>query len=210
MLRLLWCQLVALMDALISRVNLPNFKYAKLDPYWLQYAIPSDISIIFVSMEIAVTPVFMMHLWSSKGWDVLQGLLSMRSISQLLKGISETNYEACDLDAQLVLLSATVPVNMVEDLNVAFGTAFAYIVRGCTMRPRLFYGIKIVEGDESMFASLKQLLVSLRQQLLHNNAYCPTRNMTTDMATQIAGDLSWTGAMSYHGGMEQTAKGKAL
>ncbi|CDH56882.1 predicted protein [Lichtheimia corymbifera JMRC:FSU:9682] len=75
------------------------------------------------------------------------------------------------------------------------------------MQPRLFYGIKFVKGQESMFASLKH---SLCPQLLHNHAYCPTRNMTTGMATQIAGDLSWTGAMSYHGGMEQTAKEKAL
>ncbi|KAJ8651696.1 hypothetical protein O0I10_012729 [Lichtheimia ornata] len=81
------------------------------------------------------------------------------------------------------------------------------------MRPRLLYDIKFVEEEYLTLTTLELLLESISKELRCNNGraivYCPTQEMTEDMATKSPRDLTWTQAMHYHGGIEDDDKKEA-
>jgi superfamily II DNA helicase RecQ len=103
----------------------------------------------------------------------------------------------------LVLLSATVPPRMEQQLRVHFGSQFLTI-RKSTVRPELQYQVRVAPQQGVMDKIILQTLWRHDELLTSGRAivFCLYRQETEDLCSLISEKYGDTMAGYYHGGVQ--------
>lgn len=206
--------LVALMDDHIHRLNkrgIPGFKCFQWDDQWYKLGIPQDVSILFVSVETAATTTFLNAL------KLIEDRLARIVIDEAYLAITWSDFRSDmhrlvylrELNIPLIVLSASIQPRMEKELSIALGTTFTTTIRQTTVRPRLYYGVQWLQKTSDEMPSLINMLRTREDQLTDDDRviiYCTSIPDTTNTATTIAQNLTWTGALCYHGSMAPKEK----
>ena len=179
--------------------------------------LPSVIrGILLVSAESCVSSSFMAFLHRLDH----MGRLARIVIDECHETVVSVDYRTSFMEllilrsakVPIVLLSATLPPSMEDDLRSAFSLTDLLVIRALTPRPSLYYRIALVdqaEGFQSAFAESLSLVTPLRGQD-RAIVFCRTRANCQNAVSTFAESLGDIESCFYHGGMSQTEKDDAF
>jgi superfamily II DNA helicase RecQ len=167
------------------------------------------ISVEHASMDVVTTFLSQIHL---------SGRLSRIVVDECHLSVTWSNFRPTMnklrglkiYPVPLVLLSATVPPRMEQQLRIHFGSQFLTI-RKPTVRPELQYQMKIMPAATDMDPKILRTLVRHAELLKNGRAivFCLRKQETEDLAAYINLQTSDTLAGFYHGGMAASERAKA-
>jgi superfamily II DNA helicase RecQ len=160
------------------------------------------ISVEHVSMNVVTTFLSQVHV---------SGRLSRIVVDECHLSVTWSNFRASMnmlrglkiYPVPLVLLSATVPPRMEQQLRIHFGSQFLTI-RKSTVRPELQYQVQAVRRQGDMDAMILATLRRHDEQLRSGRAivFCLRRQETEDLSSMINHQCGSSLAGYYHGGMD--------
>jgi superfamily II DNA helicase RecQ len=160
------------------------------------------ISAEHASMDVVSTFLSQVHL---------SGRLSRIVVDECHLSVTWSNFRASMnmlrglkiYPVPLVLLSATVPPRMEQQLRVHFGSQFLTI-RKSTVRPELQYQVRVAPQQGVMDKIILQTLWRHDELLTSGRAivFCLYRQETEDLCSLISEKYGDTMAGYYHGGVQ--------
>lgn len=139
--------LIAVMDDLRDRCVKANISCANWDPH-SRYSERCDL--LFVTVEHAVEPAFRNHLQIMHGMGILKRIV-MDEAHVLTHRDFSLDMEKLVIvmrmvPVQVLLLTATMPPSMEQDLRITLACSIWEVIRAETTRPEI--GYEIVEANE--------------------------------------------------------------